>query len=114
MRLISSTILSAGLFLLTLVPAGDAHILTKLQPPQVTQSKQPQNTENDEQLQEFTGTIVSMTSGILILKDDAKSISYGLDNQGLARTFADKKVVVTGTLEKTDTIRIKSIEEQKT
>jgi hypothetical protein len=38
---------------------------------------------------------------------------YGLDNQALARQFANKKILVTGTLDKTATIHVKTIEEKK-
>ena len=61
----------------------------------------------------FTGTIVSVTGGTFALKEAKAGVLSGLDNQALARQFVDKKVEVTGTLDKAATIHVKSIEEQK-
>jgi hypothetical protein len=106
MKRVSSTILFAGFTLTTLATVGVA------QP--VTQTQLLMTNPGDEgQLQTFMGIVIPMASGTLVLKDDAKGILYGLDNQALARTFADKKVAVTGTLDKMHTIHIKNIEEQK-
>jgi len=85
--------------------------------PRITPLAQPfisdDQPQNQEQLKIFTGTIVSMNNELFFLKDDTKNAWYGLDNQALASKFADKKVSVTGTLDKTDMIHIKNIEEQK-
>jgi hypothetical protein len=113
MNRLSSTIISAGFILTMLATVGDAQPLTIIQPQLLMLSPPSQNPENEEQLQVFMGTVISMASGMLVLKDDAKDIFYGLDNQAVARKFADKKVAVTGTLDKMHTIHIKNIEEQK-
>ncbi len=68
---------------------------------------------NQEQVRAFAGTIVSQNGGMFVLQDDVKKTLYGLDNQVLASKFVGKKVSVTGTLDKTATIHVKSIEEQK-
>jgi hypothetical protein len=68
---------------------------------------------NQEKVQVFAGTIVSKDGGMFFLEDDTKYTVYALDNQALAAKFADKKVLVTGTLDKKGTIHIKNIEEQK-
>ena len=113
MNRVSSTIISVGFILTTLATVGDAQPMTILQPQPLMLTPQSQNPENQEQLQIFMGTVIPMASGMLVLKDDAKDILYGLDNQALAQKFADKKVAVTGTLDKMHTIHIKDIEEQK-
>ena len=113
MSRVSSTIISVGFILTTLATVGFAQPLTILQPQPLMLTPQSQNPENQEQLQIFMGTVIPMASGMLVLKDDAKDIVYGLDNQALAQKFADKKVAVTGTLDKMHTIHIKNIEEQK-
>ncbi len=68
---------------------------------------------NDQQLQMFAGTIVAQINGKFFLQVDADKTLYGLDNQALASKFVDKKVVVTGSVDKANTIHIKNIEEQK-
>ncbi|HWF39529.1 MAG TPA: DUF5818 domain-containing protein [Candidatus Acidoferrales bacterium] len=68
---------------------------------------------NQEQIRAFAGTIVSQYGGTFVLQDDVNKTVYGLDDQALAAKFVDKKVLVTGTLDKTATIHVKSIEEQK-
>ncbi len=68
---------------------------------------------NPEKLQVFAGTIVSKNGGMFFLEDDTKYTVYALDNQALAAKFADKKVLVTGTLDKKGRIHVKNIEEQK-
>ena len=113
MNRVSSTIISVSFILTTFATVGDAQPLTILQPRPLMLSTQSQDPENEEQLQIFMGTVIPMASGTLVLKDDAKDILYGLDNQALAQKFADKKVAVTGTLDKMHTIHIKNIEEQK-
>ena len=113
MNRVSSTIISVAFILTTLATVGDAQPLTILQPSPLVLTTQSENPDNEEQLQMFMGTVIPMASGKLVLKDDAKDIVYGLDNQALAQKFADKKVAVTGTLDKMHTIHIKDIEEQK-
>ena len=104
MNRVSSTIAAALMFLV--VPQVVQPIVA---PSFVNQSKAP----HEEELRIFTGTIVSITGGIFALREDATGTLYGLDDQALARQFVDKKVEVTGTLDKAATIHIKSIEEQK-
>ena len=107
---VSLSFVSVGILLIALAMPGVAQSISTLQaPPSMLDS----HSQNQDLLQVFTGTIVSTNDGILFLQDDAKDIRYGLDNQTLARKFAGKKVAVTGTLDKTGTIHIKSIEEQK-
>ena len=112
MNRFSSTIISVGFILTTFATVGYAQPLT-IHQPRLMLTPQSQNPENEEQLQVFMGTVIPMASGMLVLKDDAKDVLYGLDNQALAQKFADKKVAVTGTLDKMHTIHIKNIEEQK-
>jgi len=97
--LVLLTILSLGVFRPFILPARSSIL-----------NHQPQN---QDELQIFTGTVISMNNGKFFLKSEATGTIYGLDNQPLARNFADKKVSVTGTLDKTSTIHIKNIEEQK-
>lgn len=54
------------------------------------------------------------TDKILFLRveDEPKTI-YGLDDQTLAMQFLNRKVSVTGTLDRPVTIYVKNIEEQK-
>jgi hypothetical protein len=70
-------------------------------------------TPNEEELQVFAGTIMSKNGGMFFLEDDTNHTLYALDNQALAAKFADKKVLVTGTLDKKGIIHVKNIEEQK-
>lgn len=115
MKVVLPTIISAALFLAMLATVGYAKPLTIFQLRPLALTAQSQNPENEETLQIFSGTVIPMASGsgMLVLKEDVKGSLYGLDNQGLARQFADKKVSVTGTLDKMRTIHIKNIEEQK-
>ena len=68
---------------------------------------------NQEELHVFAGTIMSKNGGMLFLEDDTNHTLYALDNQALAAKFADKRVLVTGALDKKGTIHVKNIEEQK-
>ena len=112
MNRVSTNIVSVSVILIGLMlGAGQQRGILQAQP--FTLNGQSEHPDDQEEMQIFSGTIVVMTSGIFVLKDDVKNISYGLDNQALASKFADKKVSVTGTLDKTDTIHIKNIEEQK-
>jgi hypothetical protein len=67
----------------------------------------------DEQLRIFSGTIVPAGDVLFLQADDEHKTRYGLDDQSLARKFINKKVAVTGALDKTATIHVKNIEEQK-
>jgi len=61
----------------------------------------------------FSGTVVSTGDVSFLRAEDEHKTMYGLDDQSLARQFINKKVSVTGTLDKTATIHVKNIEEQK-
>jgi len=61
---------------------------------------------------DISGTIVAMNERF-VLKDDTKDALYGLDNQALARMFVGQKVSVTGTLDKTGMLHIRTIEQLK-
>jgi hypothetical protein len=75
--------------------------------------QEPAPNQTDEQLQMFSGTIVSTGDVLFLSAEDEHKTMYGLDNQSLARQFLNKKVSVTGTVDKTATIHVKNIEEQK-
>jgi hypothetical protein len=109
MSRVSSVIVFGGLVLTAFATPTVAHLenFPPRSPIAVDQS------EKQEVLQIFNGTIVSMSSGIFFLKNDVTQALYGLDDQDLAREFANKKVSVTGTLGKMHTIHVRSIEEQK-
>jgi hypothetical protein len=84
-----------------------------LNPPRISfQIQEPAPHQTDEQLQMFSGTVVS-TDNILFLRGDDHKTMYGLDDQNLAMKFLNKKVSVTGTLDRKATIHVKNIEEQK-
>lgn len=102
MRRISSIILSSVLLLA-------ATSATAVPRPGLSVAHQA---PNQEVLEMFSGTIVSMENGMLALKEDTKDLLYGLDDQALARQFIEKKVLVTGTLD-TAMIHVKTIEEKK-
>ena len=83
-------------------------------PPRISfRIQEPVPNQTDEQLQMFSGTIVSTDNILFLREEDDHKTMYGLDNQSLARMFLNKKVSVTGTLDKTATIHVKNIEEQK-
>lgn len=107
MNRVSSTI--AAMLMVLAVPQITRSVVV----PHVESFLTQEHAPNQEQLQIFTGTIISITGGMFALREDANAMLYGLDNQALARQFANKKVAVTGTLDKTATIHVKSIEEQK-
>jgi len=74
-----------------------------------------QQDKDRDQLQTFSGRIVSMNGELFILRDDANQVWFHLDDQRAAEKFAGKKAVVTGMLDPaTDVIHVKSINEQKT
>ena len=110
MSRVSSIIIVFGLMRMTLATPSIARTMVV---PQAHSFEAGNQVQNQELLQIFAGTIVLMDTGMFALKDDAKNAVYGLDNQALARKFADKRVLVTGTLDKTATIHVKNIEEQK-
>src|ERR1700722_5532152 len=85
-----------------------------LNPPRISfHIQDPAPIQTDEQLQMFSGTIVSTGDVLFLSAEDEHKTMYGLDNQSLARQFLNKKVSVTGTVDKTATIHVKNIEEQK-
>jgi hypothetical protein len=78
-----------------------------------TQTTKP-TTDDKEQTQNFSGTIVSLNGELLVLRDDANDTWYHLDDQKAAGQFKGKKVSVTGTLDgRSDMIHVKTIEESK-
>ena len=96
------------------IPCFALLTLRLLSPPRISLRTPDQPpVQIDEQLQMFSGTVVS-TDNILFLRgeDDHKTM-YGLDDQNLAMKFLNKKVSVTGTLDRKATIHVKNIEEQK-
>jgi hypothetical protein len=68
--------------------------------------------QKQEQLQMFEGTVVSV-NGLFFLQGGGKRSLYGLDDQVVAKSFANEKVIVTGVLDTRGTIHIKNIEEEK-
>ena len=79
---------------------------------QVNTASQQNVPPQQEQLQMFEGTVVSV-NGLFFLQAGGKGALYGLDNQVVAKSFANEKVVVTGVLDARGTIHIKDMEEQK-
>jgi Protein of unknown function (DUF5818) len=108
MARVSSLVVSGSL-----VFVGLATAIAPLAVPHVRPVALTNQLPNEEQVRVFAGTIVSQNGGMFVLQDDVNKTLYGLDNQALAAKFVDKKVLVTGTLDKTATIHVKSIEEQK-
>lgn len=85
-----------------------------LNPPRIGfHIQEPSPNQTEEQLQMFSGTIVSTGDVLFLRAEDEHKTMYGLDDQNLAMKFLNKKVSVTGTLDKTATIHVKNIEEQK-
>ena len=109
MARVSSLIISGSLLFVGLATVRAAPLVVPYVRPVPITDQLP----NQEQVRAFEGTIVSQNGGMLMLQEDANKTLYGLDNQALAAKFVDKKVLVTGTLEKTATIHVRSIEEQK-
>ncbi len=108
--ILSIVFFSVALILMAPATAGVAHSIVVSQARSfVIENQAP----NQEKLQIFAGTIVSKDGGMFFLEDDTKYTVYALDNQALAAKFANKKVLVTGTLDKKGTIHVKNIEEQK-
>ena len=65
-----------------------------------------QATENS-----FAGRISKGKNGKLVLEDASKGTSFAIDNQNLAKKYAGKNVVVTGTLDANNNIlHVKKIE----
>jgi hypothetical protein len=106
---VSSLIVSGSLLFVGLGIVSAAPLPGSLVRPVVITEQIP----NQEEVRGFAGTIISQNGGMFVLQDDANKTLYGLDNQALASKFLGKKVSVTGTLDKTGTIHVKSIEEQK-
>jgi len=76
-------------------------------PPAVTTTTTP-NAES----QQFAGVIVSKNGELYVLRDDANSTWYHLDDQQSAAKHLGKNVLVTGNLDaRTDVIRVQKIEE---
>jgi uncharacterized protein YdeI (BOF family) len=110
MARVSSLIVSGILVFVGLSTVKAAPVLVPLVQPVVIAEQLP----NQEEVRTFAGTIVSQNGGAMfVLQDDANKTLYGLDNQALASKFVNKKVLVTGTLDKRATIHVKNIEEQK-
>jgi hypothetical protein len=108
MTRLSSSIVSAGLLFMALATVRGITPAVQAQP-FVTEDQ----LKDQDELHIFTGTIVSTKSQMFVLKDEVKNASYGLDNQVLAAKFVDRKVSVTGSLDKMGVIHVKNIEEQK-
>lgn len=96
-----------------LQPAAFAQQDSPSQQPSAQQDKdpapQPGMTQQSDS-QTFKGKIAK-ADGKFVLKDEATSATYSLDDQDRAKTFAGQSVKVTGKLDpQTNTIRIASIE----
>jgi|ERR1700732_2164761 len=69
-------------------------------------------TQPSSEAQQFEGVIVSKNGELYVLRDDANSTWYHLDDQQSAGKHLGKKVLVTGNLDgRTDVIRVQKIEE---
>jgi hypothetical protein len=106
MARISSLVVSGSLIFVALTIARAAPSLSLARPVVITEQL-----PNQEEVRAFAGTVISENDGMFVLQDDANKTLYRLDNQALASKFLGKKVSVTGTLDKTGTIQVKSIEE---
>lgn len=77
----------------------------------LTQEQQTQTPDDQSNLNSFSGKVTKGENGKFMLLDVTKASSYTLDDQKLAKKFAGKNVVVTGTLDQNNnTIRVKKIE----
>jgi uncharacterized protein YdeI (BOF family) len=76
-------------------------------PPPVATTTQP-----SAEAQQFEGVIVSKNGELYVLRDDANSTWYHLDDEQSAGKHLGKKVLVTGNFDgRTDVIRVQKIEE---
>jgi uncharacterized protein YdeI (BOF family) len=94
---------------MTLATPGIVQSVRTAPTPSVEDNQAP----NQEQLRIFSGIITSQPGGMFFFQDDSSKMPYGLDDQVLAAKFVDKKVMVTGALDKTGIIHVKNIEEKK-
>lgn len=77
---------------------------------QPTSQEQTSQSPAAQQPQIFSGKIVK-SHGMAVLRDEATSTDYKLDNEDQAKQYMGKNVRVTGTLDpSTNTIRVTNIE----
>jgi hypothetical protein len=103
-NLLGSAALAAAVSLPLALP-----ILAQSQNTQQQQSPQP---DNGQTATTFTGQIAKSQNGKYVLQDPTKSSALSLDDQKLAKKYAGKNVVVTGTLDAANNvIHVQKIEE---
>lgn len=101
--------------LLTASIALPASVVTCAARQQSQQQSQQQDQQPADPTQSpsnsFSGKITKSDDGKFVLQDATKSSMYALDNQKLAKKFAGKNVVVTGTLDASNNlIHVEKIE----
>jgi uncharacterized protein YdeI (BOF family) len=105
---LSAAVLSVafGLCFLATSPNGNS-----LNASPARRSAAQEQSQNQNQVRAFTGTIAK-TGDKYVLRDDSSRSMYDLDDQSSAGKFAGKKVKVTGTLDAANhTIHVQTIEE---
>ena len=103
----NSVFLAISLVFLGVLAKGTAPAKPQVAPPPLTTA-----TPLSAEAQQFEGVIVSKNGELYVLRDDANSTWYHLDDQQSAGKHLGKKVLVTGSLDgRTDVIRVQKIEE---
>src|ERR1700730_3179741 len=104
----NSVFLAVSLVFLGVLANGTAQENPQVAPPPPVTTATPLSAER----QQFEGVIVSKNGELYVLRDDANSTWYHLDDQQSAGKHLGKKVLVTGSLDgRTDVIRVQKIEE---
>lgn len=97
--------------LLTAAIALPASVVTCAPRQQSQQQDQRPSDPTQSPSNSFSGKITKSDDGKFVLQDATKSSMYALDNQKLAKKFAGKNVVVTGTLDASNNlIHVEKIE----
>jgi hypothetical protein len=103
----SNVFLAISLLFASTLANGTVLIKPPVAPPPLVTTTPP-----SAEAQQFQGIIVSKNGELYVLRDDANSTWYHLDDQQSAAKHLGKNVLVTGNLDgRTDVIRVQKIEE---
>jgi hypothetical protein len=103
----NNVFLAISLVFVSVLASGTAPAKPLGPPPPVTTT-----TPLSAEAQQFEGVVVSKNGELYVLRDEANSTWYHLDDQQSAGKHLGKKVLVTGILDgRTDVIRVQKIEE---
>jgi len=104
----NSVFLAISLVFVGVLASGTAPTKPQLAPAPPVTTTTPLGAET----QQFEGVIVSKNGELYVLRDDANSTWYHLDDQQSAGKHLGRRVLVTGNLDgRTDVIRVQKIEE---